>query len=1540
VTSLPQAKLGSFDIRRKLGSGGMAEVFLAEKHGAAGTSKVLVLKRILPAYAAQRRFRDMFVEEALLATRLNHPNIVQVYEFIDHADDGLLLAMEYVEGMDLGRLFAAAKQQGRPVPPYVAAFIVAEAAKGLHYAHERRDDAGAPLGIVHRDVSPQNVLLSSEGVVKIADFGIAAANMFREEPGVLKGKFGYMSPEQARGERVDRRSDIYALGVVLYELLALRNPYGKLEDDDLLEAVRSSSFESPSAHQPDIPPELEAITMRALARSRDDRYQTARDMAGAVGRAILAKQELVDASSVESVLVQFLGRDAFPSPSEAPQPPQTLAAIPLGRTGGGIQTSRRKDRKAREVRHVAVLRLRIRGFDDLGIRLGGAGARRAMDRVRRTLDDIAYKRDAKWTWDDDGQGASTAVGLSMNASRAAQDAASLAIDVHESLAGASEDLPVPVTAAIGIVRGIAAGERDDEGNLVRHELQAPAPFLAELLSRETPLGKTFVAGGLFRLVRREFRWGDAPTLEVPEADERDAPRRMRLYALVRPLSREERAAEMALAPNDLVGRDAEKADLHAAYHHAVSAGVQRSSQPPVSGGGQRSSQPPASARSSFSSDSRPSLSGDLRPSLLPPDARIEVQIPELPLGPRSDAEPSSPGGSLRPASVPPPPGVPSTSPPGRDVQARPQGSGHLVARAIVGEVGIGKTALVSTFLSELPRDARVLAVECSPARGELPFATLCSIIRDATGVGTDHSIEEASAVFRGVLDAFVRGPTGHRIAVRLAEIATGKQAPEAEEDVVSFKRALLVSGVRYLLGALAVEQPLVLVIDGMQWCDRQSLELLHEMLKRTERMPILVLLVTRPDEHIGSYLEGMVRIDLRGLTAEQQIRLVQARLGVRDGVASVCGELVPRVAGNPFFLLEMIDAMLERGALEIVDRGDSGHELRRLEAQIGRTEALPSTLEQLIGDRLRELPSEEHDVVDWLAVAHGPLLETDLLSLTRLPSDEAIMRLCARGLCDRKGGSLDFRHPFARDVAYVAIERSTRARMHRLLGEHLRATPLARGLSAALVARHLARGEAPVPAAELYLEAANAARATNQVPLAQRYYQRALSLLPAGDPRRMVAHEALETIYRHLGRRRERRAHLVALRKHARDSALARWASLAMARTARYELDEGFLARALPVAQKAAEMARAGKQSSLEVDALTTLSEILRDLGDIQGAIDAAERALRVADRGALGARARAEVVRAKGVLLRYTGRVEEAVECYAESIAVFRMLGARRSEARAKVSLAYAMFVMERYEDTIALGLDAVQIDRSMGGRFQVAKTLSNVGQAYARLGDLTRGLAFLRRAREAHERYADQDSRTDTLLVTAIALLEGGDIDAAHTLCLDAGALTAVTGSIYDVIHEHIVRALLARHTGDAQRAIEHAAQARQLAESQAMMSFHLYATSIEAAARVDAGELHTGVLLARTALGAVEATTGCEYGIEVRALGCEALRRASPIAAEDAYQRCAAHVRKVASFIRLPEHQQTFFSRPIVDRILFEAEGRSEGSHRPSRPAEEPS
>ena len=324
--------------------------------------------------------------------------------------------MEYVEGPDLGKLMSAAKAKATRIPPWVAAYIVAEAGKGLHYAHERKE-GGTPLDIVHRDVSPQNILLSYEGAVKIADFGIASANLFRDEAGVLKGKFGYMSPEQARGEKVDRRSDIYALGVVFHELLTARPLHGSLTGDSLLEAVRAGVVEPPSTFARDVPPELEALVMRALAKSPEDRFQTARDMSAAIARALFQKQELVDAAAVEATIAQLMTREE--SSTGLSQPPSAAGdSMALGAMGATVfppvptappppapsdkKSDEGKDKKAgprlaREVRHVAVVTLKLHGFATLERWVGQAGvasrgrqdprdARRHRLQARRALD--------------------------------------------------------------------------------------------------------------------------------------------------------------------------------------------------------------------------------------------------------------------------------------------------------------------------------------------------------------------------------------------------------------------------------------------------------------------------------------------------------------------------------------------------------------------------------------------------------------------------------------------------------------------------------------------------------------------------------------------------------------------------------------------------------------------------------------------------------------------------------------------------------------------------------------------------------------------------------------------------------------------------------------------------------------------------------------------------------------------------------------------------------------------------------------------------
>jgi serine/threonine protein kinase/tetratricopeptide (TPR) repeat protein len=1433
-------RIGPYEIVRRLGSGGMAEVFLANKPGAEGTYKQLVVKRILPSHGGSRRFRAMFVEEAQLATRLNHPNVVQVFDFHDGGDEGLYLAMELVEGPDLGMLMSSAKARSTRLPCWVGAWIIAEAAKGLHYAHEKKDETGRPLEIVHRDVSPQNILLSYEGAVKIADFGIATARLFSEEEGVIKGKFGYMSPEQARGEKVDRRSDIYALGVILWEVLTGRPLHGGLGGEALLDIVRSGYVENPSTYVRDLPQELEEIVMKALAPSRDDRFATARELSAAIARALLVRQELVDASTLELVIASLIVRETSrPKEEERPAEHRTSAAAPMAKSvgvvsqvahddGGPIPAEAPPSPRSigpREVRHVAVVTLRLFGLDELAAH-DPALAQRTLERIRTMLGDLAFKRNMRlWIWSSDTEARAVA-GLTGNPGRAAADAANLALDAHEVIAGAAEDLPVGVRAALGIVRGIASGTRDPQGNLVRYVLHDPVSHLADVLAAATPQGRTWVAGGVYRLVRREFRWGDAPTLDVPyKPGVESSPPNMRIYALQRRLSREERQSSASGASSDLVGRDAEKADLHAAYHEAVAAGG---------------------------------------------------------------------------------------------------GAGNVVARAVVGEMGIGKSALVTAFESELPPNARVVRAECTPVRMEIPWSLVGELVRSMIGATGEEPFAEVAQLIARAGGGAAEGDASNPMVARLAELATNQQVGGGDDEDANYRRKLITSGVRSLLAALALSQPVVVVVEGLQWADRLSAELVADLLSLGDPLPILFVLVARPEDHVQPLLEGVMRVELHGLSAEEQVRLVEARLGVSEGVAAICAELLPRVGGNPFFLLEMVDALLERGALEI--REDSDEETGEKRLALVRTERgdqrLPSTLEQLLADRIRELPEEEHAVVDWLAVAGGPLAVADLGKLLGSEDEDAIVRLLARGIVDRKGDALDFRHPLTRDVAYAALSQEERVRRHRALGAIFAEGPLARGLSAAIVARHMARGDDGERAAEFYVEAGNAARASYQTQLAIRYYKRALALLPHGSGRLFAVHDALEGMYRMLGRRRERVQHLEGLRRAARAARTPRAACIALLRTARYELDEGRLVQGLPVARQAAEIAHAHHLVQQEVETEALVSELLREMGDVQGALAACDRALAASNPAVnpgVPPRLRAEVLRLRGVLLRRVGRVKEAVDTYVESIAILRKVGARRQEARTKNSLAFAMFVQGRYEDCIALGIESIQINLSIGGRFQIANTLTNIGNAYAKLGDMPRAQAYLKRARETHDRYGDQDNRADTLIVSAEAMMDEDRLEEARHFLVDARALSEAQGNAYASTHEKIVTASLLRRLREPKRAAELALEGRRAAEAAALVSFHFYGVAVEAAARVDMGEMHTGTLLATTALGAVETIQGCEYGLEIRVLCADALKRAASPQAAVAHQRAVDYAQQLSNGIRDARLRRLFGQRPLVAALF---------------------
>ena len=269
-------KIGRYRILNRVAVGGMAEIFRAETTA----GKIIAIKKILPEHTNNQKFIRMFFDEAKIMLTLKHPNIVQLYDF-GRVENDYFLAMEWVEGKPLSSLIHQQKKQRVPFPPGLVCYIALEIICGLEYAHTRRDSYNRELGIVHRDISPPNILVSKEGEVKIADFGIAkaASNVSFTNPGILKGKYSYMSPEQANGKNLDARSDIFSCATMFYEMLASTRLF--LGDTDLatLYNVRKKKIPSLAGHNVSIPSDFEKVIMRGLRRSRFSRYQSTREMA-------------------------------------------------------------------------------------------------------------------------------------------------------------------------------------------------------------------------------------------------------------------------------------------------------------------------------------------------------------------------------------------------------------------------------------------------------------------------------------------------------------------------------------------------------------------------------------------------------------------------------------------------------------------------------------------------------------------------------------------------------------------------------------------------------------------------------------------------------------------------------------------------------------------------------------------------------------------------------------------------------------------------------------------------------------------------------------------------------------------------------------------------------------------------------------------------------------------------------------------------------------------------------------------------------------
>lgn len=333
----PGAQVGRYRLIDRLAVGGMAELFLGFTQSMHGFEKLVVLKRILPQFAENPDFVRMFLDEARLAATLDHPNIAHVYDIGEH-HGSYFFSMEYVHGQSLLKVMRAVTKARRPLPLEHSLNVIIGTCSGLHYAHEKNGLDGTALGIVHRDISPPNLILTYDGMVKVVDFGIAKAATAKSNTavGTLKGKIPYMAPEQCRSEPLDRRSDIFSIGIILYELTVGRRLFQAETEIAIIQKITSGGFPPPTSVHPSYPGELEAIVMRALQLNPDARYSTARDLQIDLEEFAREYKLAISSARLGSFMEELFDEDArrmpvhsnIPPPEPEPQPPMPPRASP------------------------------------------------------------------------------------------------------------------------------------------------------------------------------------------------------------------------------------------------------------------------------------------------------------------------------------------------------------------------------------------------------------------------------------------------------------------------------------------------------------------------------------------------------------------------------------------------------------------------------------------------------------------------------------------------------------------------------------------------------------------------------------------------------------------------------------------------------------------------------------------------------------------------------------------------------------------------------------------------------------------------------------------------------------------------------------------------------------------------------------------------------------------------------------------------------------------------------------------------------------
>jgi len=1395
-------QFGKYKLVRRIGRGGMAEVYLARTAVAQGLSKDLVIKKIHPAFARSQQFQAMFVDEAKIALGLNHPGIVQVFDF-GSVGDSFFLAMEHVEGVDMLRLLRQA-QKTRPHLPYgIAAYVTQKVAQALDYAHRKTDDFGEPLGIVHRDISPHNVLVSWDGAVKIVDFGIARARTITEEEGVIKGKFAYMSPEQARGEAVDRRSDVFSAGALLFELVCGRQLFeGK--GKEVLEKVKSGDVPRPQEVNPSVPDGLARALEKALAFHRSERFQTARDFQQALGRFLFRHAADADDGPIDSSTLAAFVTATIPDSTRPPLPPSADGSDPLlargtGRSndtngslsesGSHLATPLPGLSETRERKHVFVIEGQVRELSALEAAVGAERAAELLDQFSHSARDVAFKHDAH-VHRIDKAGLTLVVGLPVAAeddpSRAIRAGLSL-IDTLEAIVG---DMAPTARLGIGVQRGVAVLHRRG-GSRFRYELSASATAVARRLARAAAGDELLVGAGVFRVARDEWTFEELDTVDVatepdlvnpsadPSADTPPGFVQSKVYALRGAKDRGQQMRERSLGPGELVGRELELKGLRDIYRAVLV-------------------------------------------------ARDKRQV------------------------------------------------------LIAGEAGLGKRSLVSAFLDTIaPGEAIVVRAAARSTTSYTPYGIFADLARDLLAVGDGADPAEVRRRLEMVTRALFGDETDTpevKSMVRAVEMMLGVRAedPIDNDSDPAERKQLILAALSRVERKLEADKPLVVVSEDVHWADDQSSELFSELSKLPSVRPIYAISTARPD---AKMLEGAAAakaevIMLSELDPEAARELVTRRFAEGEHADDLADKIVSRTGGNPFFINEMLDALIERNVVR-ADPDGLLHWVRR-DAPV----QVPTRIEALVSARIDGLDPAQKDVLMHTSVLGRSFTSDQVTALLGRDVKVELAALVDRGMMNRRSdGLLSFRDDMTMTVAYRMLPEEERRTLHTAAARRLAEAPgYRKGQDDPIIARHLELAVEDREAAARYIAAARYAIGVGGTGDAMRQLARALKLLgPDEHELRFEAYERRESILRHLARRGDQRADIQKMLATAKALEAPGKLALAQCREAQYLFDTG----STPAAQRSANLAlasaRVANHRLLQAEALRLLASVQRQIGEHEAALRLCDQALDLCGDDSESLLQRASILNARGTVQWHQASATEAVESFAEALVIYRMLKKRRREARVLNNMGIAFSELGDPEQALAHYKSSLKIDQELGSRASMPLKLGNIGQTYNDLGDPDRAEKYLRKGIKLAEKNGDERSNADMLISLGQVFFQREEY--ARSLEMFERGLQLATESRdrYEEIRALIYVGLAQLETGKpAEGALELARSATRLARKMPMPVGEMYSLAVEGLALARLGRDDDAVERSRAALARYEANKsrdGGEMILHVHTTLCEA-------------------------------------------------------------------